>query len=92
MALQRTTVAKPDNPIEREFHHRLDQWAIQRSITFRCPEHRRPDPWCLCLIRGGVASGHLELERLKQDFWDGEAAKRKSESRREATNSIGSEV
>ena len=89
MVLQRTTVAKPDNPIERGFHQRLDQWAIQRSITFRCPEHRRPDPWCLCLMRSGTVNGHYEIERLKRDFWDWEASKRKSENRREPLDSAG---
>ena len=92
MTLQRTTIAKPDNPIEREFHRRMDRWAEQRSISFRCPEHQRPDPWCLCLIRSGTASGHLELERLKRDFWDWEAAQRKSENRREVANTVGSAV
>ena len=92
MALQRTTVAKPDNPIEREFHRRLDRWVEQRPFSFRCPEHRRPNPWCLCLMRAGFASKHWEIERLKRDFWDWEATQRKSESRRAATNSIGSEV
>jgi hypothetical protein len=76
--------ARQIGPIEREYLLKFQQWALDRHIEFRCPQHADPNPFCSCYLfsESSQKFSTAQIEALKRDYWSWNDGKKKEQQKR----------